>query len=122
MPVKEVAMRGHTTHTLAEKLNLRRTGSPVSLALAALVVLFLAWLIFSTGGTAMAQTGGDYTLTRSVISGGGGELTGGSYTLAGTIGQPDAGALTRSNYTLGGGFWSGAGDRYYIYLPLVVRN
>ena len=96
------------THNLAERLSLRRTGRPVSLALAALVVLFLAWLIFSTGGAVTAQTGGDYTLTKSVISGGGGELTGGSYTLAGIIGQPDAGALTGGNYTLGGGFWSGA--------------
>jgi len=115
-------MRGHTTHNLAERLALRRTGRPVSPALAALVVLLLAWLVFSTGGAATAQTGGDYTLTRSVIGGGGGELTGGSYTLAGIIGQPDAGALTGGNYTLGGGFWSGTGSMYHIYLPLVMRD
>jgi ammonia channel protein AmtB len=94
----------------------------VSLALAALVVLFLAWLIFSPGGAATAQTGGGYALTKSVISSGGGGLAGGSYTLAGVIGQPDAGALTGGSYTLGGGFWGGAGDRHNIYLPLVVRN
>jgi hypothetical protein len=94
----------------------------VSLALAALVVLLLAWLIFSTSGAVTAQTGGGYTLTRSVISGGGGELSGGSYTLAGTIGQPDAGTLTGGKYTLGGGLWSGIDDMYHIYLPLVMRN
>ncbi|HLF27768.1 MAG TPA: hypothetical protein VJG32_15650 [Anaerolineae bacterium] len=115
-------MRGHTTHNLAEKLNLHRTNHRVNLALAALAVLCLAWLVFSTGGAALAQTGGGYTLTRSVISSGGGELTGGSYTLAGTIGQPDAGALTGGQYTLGGGLWSGIGDRVHIYLPLVVRH
>ncbi len=100
-------MRGYATHNLA---------------FTALVVLCLAWLIFFASGTATAQTGGDYTLTRSVISGGGGELTGGSYRLAGTIGQPDAGGLTGGAYALGGGFWSGVGSLYPIYLPLVVRN
>jgi hypothetical protein len=64
-------MRGHTTHNLAKRLNLRRTGRAVSLALAALVVLFLAWLIFSTGGVATARPGGAYTLTKSVVSSGG---------------------------------------------------
>ena len=115
-------MREHTTHNLAERLILRRTGSPVSAAIAALVVLLLAWLIFSTGGAVMAQTGGGYTLTKSVISSGGGELTGGTYALAGIIGQPDAGALTGGSYTLDGGFWSGAGSMLRIYLPLVMRN
>ena len=59
--------------------------------------------------------------TRSVISGGGGELTGGSYILAGIIGQPDAGAPTGGAYTLGGGFWGGGG-MVWIYLPLIMRN
>ena len=115
-------MRGYTTNTLAEKLNLRRIDRRVSLALAALVMLSLAWLIFSIGGAATAQTGGGYILTRSVVSGGGGELTGGSYILAGLIGQLDAGALTGGNYTFAGGFGGGAGGTAHMYLPLVARN
>ena len=115
-------MRGHTTHNLAERLIQHRTGRAVSLALAMLVVLFLAWLVYSAGGAATAQTGGAYMLTKSVVSSGGGGLAGGSYTLAGTIGQPDVGALTGGIYTLGGGFWSGAGSMVHVYLPLVMRN
>ncbi|MBL8056315.1 MAG: hypothetical protein JNK29_06425 [Anaerolineales bacterium] len=94
----------------------------MGLALAALGMLSLAWLIFSTGGAATAQTGGGYTLTRSVMSGGGGQLTGGSYSLAGLVGQPDAGTLTGGNYTLAGGFGSDAGGPTYLFLPLIVRN
>lgn len=107
-------MRKSTTHTLVKKLNLRRTGYLLGVAL---VVFVLA-----SGGTALANTSGGYTLTRAVISAGGGELTGESYTLAGTLGQPDAGVLTGSNYTLAGGFWSGVGNPLHLYLPLVVRN
>jgi hypothetical protein len=86
------------------------------------VVLFLTWFIFSPGASVMAQTGGDYTLTKSVISSGGGNLTGGSYALTGIIGQPDAGALTGGNYILRSGYWSSTGGIYYIRLPLAVRN
>ena len=115
-------MRGHTTHNLAERLDLRPTGHPpVSLALIALVLILLAWLIFSAGGAVTAQTSGNYTLTKSVVNGGGGRLAGGSYILAGIIGQPDAGVLTGGTYTLGGGFWNSS-SVYHIYLPLVVRN
>ncbi len=115
-------MRRHATNTLAEMLNLRRMDRRVSLALAALVMLSLAWLIVSIGGAAMAQTGGGYILTRSVVSGGGGELTGGSYILAGLIGQPDAGALTGGNYSFAGGFGRDTSGATHIYLPLVARN
>jgi hypothetical protein len=99
-------MREHTIHHLA---------------CAALVVVLLAGFILSSRGAVAAQTGGSYTLTRSVISSGGGRLSGGSYTLAGVIGQPDAGRLTGDQYTLGGGFWSSADSPYHLYLPLVRR-
>jgi hypothetical protein len=100
-------MREHTIHNLA---------------FAALVVVLLAGFILSARGAVTAKASGSYTLTKSVVSGGGGELTGGSYTLAGTIGQPDAGALTGGTYAIGGGFWNGSGGMYHIYLPLVVRK
>jgi hypothetical protein len=115
-------MRQLSNHRPATLTPPRWTGRPVSLALIALIMLFLAWLIFSNGNAVTAQTGGGYHLTQSAISAGGGELTGGRYILAGTLGQPDAGALSGGNYTLGGGFWGGSGGMVHIYLPLVARN
>lgn len=48
----------------------------------------------------------DYSITSSVIAGGGGQSSGGNYTLTGTIGQTDAGQMSGGNYSLAGGFWS----------------
>ena len=78
-------------------------------------------LIAALDAMAIASRAED-ALDWYTINGGGGPSAGGVYAVAGTIGQPDAGALTGASYTLGGGFWSGADDRYHIYLPLVVRN
>lgn len=56
---------------------------------------------------ALAQTGGTYDLSHSVIaSGGDSQSTGGSFKIDGTIGQPVAGMLSGgANYTIAGGFW-----------------
>src|SRR5512143_1816005 len=56
---------------------------------------------------AVAQSGGAYSITSSVIAGGGATFsTGGAYSLGGTIGQPDASsAMTGGSYSLTGGFW-----------------
>jgi hypothetical protein len=86
----------------------------------ALLALSVAALL--TVPIVAAQGGGGYDLTWSTIDGGGGASSGGGYTLMGTIGQPDAGMLTGGGYTLSGGFWSGAGGSYRIYLPLVMRG
>jgi hypothetical protein len=60
-------------------------------------------LSVSVGG----QTGGVFTITKSVISGGGGRSTGGTFTLDGTIGQPIAGtSSTGGTFDLKGGFWT----------------
>jgi hypothetical protein len=115
-------MSGQPTHNLKEQTSLRRMGRLVSLALALLLVISLAWLIFSTSGAVIAQTTGDYTLTKSVVSDGGGRLAGESYTLTGTVGQPDAGALAGGEYALRGGFWSGIEDPYYLYQPLIFQR
>ena len=63
--------------------------------------------------------GGGYTFPGLAARTG---STGGNYSLGGTVGQPDAGLLAGPGYTLAGGFWSGAGQPYRIYLPLAVRN
>jgi hypothetical protein len=58
---------------------------------------------------ALAQSsGGDYTITKSTIDGGGGTSAGGSYSLTGTVGQADASlqSLSGGPYQLTGGFWS----------------
>jgi hypothetical protein len=54
--------------------------------------------------SALAQ----YTITSSVIAGGGATFsTGGTYSLGGTIGQPDASnAMIGGTYSLTGGFWA----------------
>ena len=68
---------------------------------AAYLVLFLSILV-------PAQSGGNFTITESVIAGGGGQQsTGGNFSLDGTIGQALAGnALSGSPFTVTSGFWN----------------
>ena len=81
-------------------------------------------LFLLLASVALAQSGEGYNLTWSTVDGGGWTFsTGGDYSLGGTAGQPDAGpAMTGTGYILAGGFWSGAGQPYRVYLPLVVRS
>ena len=93
-----------------------------------LTALLVGTVLLMVGGGVAAQE--SYQLARRGYdlswwtADGGGETfsAGGNYSLGGTIGQPDAGLLAGPGYTLAGGFWSGAGQPYRIYLPLVVRN
>lgn len=57
---------------------------------------------------AAAQTGGDFTITQSVIaSGGGRQTTGGTFSIDSTIGQPLAGGLiSNPPFDLFSGFWT----------------
>ncbi len=69
--------------------------------LAAAVFLFVAGI--------PAQSGGNFTITKSVIAGGGGSSSGGGFTVDGTIGQAAAGTTsTGGNFSLTGGFWGGS--------------
>ncbi len=73
----------------------------------------------------LAQSGGDYTLVRWTVDGGGGRLMATPYLLHATAGQAEAGAaLEGGGYRLVGGFWPGGAERvgYAIYLPLVLRD
>jgi hypothetical protein len=82
-------------------------------------------LVAAAGVTVQAQSGGGYDLSWWTVDGGGGTAQGGGLALVGTVGQPDPGpALSGGGLTLTGGFWTGlrAGPRWYIYLPLVVRE
>ena len=92
----------------------------------AILFLILLAAMFAFVVTALAQSGGTYTLTWSTVDGGGGSSSGGSYTLGGTIGQPDAETMSGGSYTLGGGFWGGvtlALDivKFKGYLPQVLK-
>ena len=56
--------------------------------------------------TAVAQSGGPYVITQSVIAGGGQASSGGTFSLTGTIGQPAAGTYSAEDpYVAHGGFW-----------------
>lgn len=58
-------------------------------------------------GVAHSQSGGQYTIEKSVIAGGGGTSTGGTFSIQGTIGQAVAGGpSTKSPFSLQSGFWS----------------
>jgi len=72
-----------------------------------LLSLSFAAALTVLASTADAQSGGAYSITSSVIAGGGATFsTGGSYSLGGTIGQADASnAMTGGGYSLTGGFW-----------------
>jgi hypothetical protein len=56
----------------------------------------------------VAQAGGNFTITRSVITGGGGRSASGNFIVDGTIGQSVAGvSSTGDGFDLATGFWGG---------------
>ncbi|MEP6789446.1 MAG: carboxypeptidase-like regulatory domain-containing protein [Acidobacteriota bacterium] len=56
---------------------------------------------------ALAQSGGPFEITKSVIAGGGGSASGGTFTLDATLGESFGGTvLTGGNFSLGSGFWA----------------
>ncbi len=72
---------------------------------------FAAWcLILFLSIAAQSQTGGNFTITQSVVaSGGGPQMTGGVFSLDGTIGQPVAGTNSADGaFSVRGGFWQAA--------------
>lgn len=66
-------------------------------------------------GRSQAQSGGPYTIQRSVIAGGGGSSAGNNFVLQGTIGQGVVGAMGDTDFTLAGGFWP---DFHRCYIDL----
>src|SRR5688572_6922435 len=54
-----------------------------------------------------AQSGGDFTITKSVVGGGGGVSSGGDFTVNSTLGQPLAGdPISGSSFAVTSGFWN----------------
>lgn len=76
-----------------------KTRQPTFVIFALLLVPSFAW----------AQSGGSFTITKSVIAGGGGNSTGSTFVLDGTAGQSTAGTTSAGGtFQLSGGFWGGA--------------
>jgi hypothetical protein len=80
----------------------------------------------------LAQSGGDYDLSWSLIIGGGETgLAGGNYLLGGAVGQPGAGTVSGGQYDLEGGFWhcfplGSAGcqsivSKSKVYIPVITN-
>jgi len=61
-------------------------------------------IFFLLAPIAAAQTGGAFTIEKSVIASGGGTIAGGAFTVLGTAGQPAAGNAQGGAFTVFGGF------------------
>ncbi|MHC4397671.1 MAG: hypothetical protein ACYS1A_18670 [Planctomycetota bacterium] len=64
-------------------------------------------LVLTFTPSTLAQTGGDFELSRNTIGYTGGQSSGGDFTLTGVIGQPEAGIISGGDYDLLGGFLPG---------------
>jgi hypothetical protein len=71
------------------------------------LLIFIVMLIL-VSVNAFGQSGGTYTITESVIAGGGGQnALGGTFSIDGTIGQASAGKPIRGfPFTVTSGFWN----------------
>ena len=65
------------------------------------ILILMSLVVVSYG-----QSGGSFSLTQSVIAGGGGQSTGGTFTATGTAGQPAASTSTGGTFSLASGFWN----------------
>jgi hypothetical protein len=69
--------------------------------------LLCIFVIMLIPAAAIPQSGGTFTITNSVIAGGGGETVGGAFTVVGTSGQAAAGSNPGAgNFGITSGFWS----------------
>lgn len=83
-------------------------------ALHIFVSVLLGWILIS--GPALAQSGGDFTITRSTLDAGGTtEKAEDIFVIRGTVGQPDAGTMVHGTYHLTGGLWSTQGRSQPIF-------
>ena len=69
--------------------------------------LVTAYLILFLSISVSAQSGGNFTVTQSVIAGGGNASSGNGFSVTGTIGQSAAGTTSSGGaFSLSGGFWT----------------
>ena len=73
-------------------------------------MIFLLVLFLLESSIGLAQSGGNFDITRLTTDAGGDVSSGGGFGLTGTIGQPLASPpATGSSFTLSGGFWPANG-------------
>jgi hypothetical protein len=66
-----------------------------------------AFLVLLLPVSTFMQSGGDFSITKSVIGGGGSTASGGDFSISSTIGQPLAGAaLAGGGFAVTSGFWN----------------
>ncbi len=71
-----------------------------------IIAAFLC-LMLPLPGNAQIASGGGYTLERTVIAGGGGQILGGARSLESTVGQPTVRPqMSNGSYALWSGFWT----------------
>jgi hypothetical protein len=64
------------------------------------------FLVFCLAVPAFAQSGGQFSITRNVVAGGGAVAAGSSrFTLSSTVGQPLAATPASARFSIQGGFW-----------------
>ena len=69
--------------------------------------LWLAALSVAAASPGSAQqSGGEFTITKSVIAGGGGSQSGGEFTVTGVTGQAAVGQSEGGEFSLKGGFFA----------------
>lgn len=82
---------------------------------------YLLMLIVSFSGTAFAQSSARFTITRSVVAGGGTtSSTSSRFQLGSTIAQPLAAVPSSSRFSIQGGFWIWPAPM--IFAPAKVGN
>lgn len=70
-------------------------------------ILLNALFLMLIAVIAAAQSGGNYTITESVMASGGNRSAGGDFALDSTTGQPTSGGALRGNpFAITGGFWN----------------
>lgn len=91
------ALATHIALLVLEKRGIMKSYERLMRTMAVYVLLSL---------TILAQSGGTYVITQSVISNGGGVASGGAFGIIGTAGQPAAGVnSTNGGFGVRGGFW-----------------
>ena len=83
--------------------------------------LFFLVLFISLSGTALAQSSSRFTITRSVVAGGGATFsTSSRFQLGSTIGQTLSAVPSSSRFSIQGGFWIWPAP--IIFAPTKVGN
>ena len=79
----------------------------------------LVLAVVATAGVTLAAS--PPAVVRYVMAGGGDMVSSGNFTVRATVGQAITGRVTTVGTELCAGFWC-TGNRYEVFLPLVIRN